>query len=135
MLVEKYMWYNSPFGFFLAFWRQNQSKHCLQGEFAACIEPFHKVGNPVSFHIQIFQKRIMGALKSDFSGRGWFSRFYSKILVQKCIWYSSLWNLLLEAFGDQTNAKLCWEAEYVILWRAFSEKAMLQVYSTKIAKI
>ena len=30
--------------------------------------------------------------------------------------------MLLEGFGDETNPKLCLQAEYVILRRAYSEK-------------
>ena len=64
----------------------------------------------------------MGALKSDFSHNTRFSWFYSKILVGKSIWPARLRNFLFKRFGDQTNTKLCWEAESAICIELFQKK-------------
>ena len=43
--------------------------------------------------------------------------------------------MLLEGFGDETNPKLCLQAEYVILRRAYSEKGNATGVQLKNAKI
>ena len=123
MLAEKCMWSNSPYNLsFQRFEDKTNPKLCWQAKFAVFIVSSHILADPVSFHIKIFQKPTMGALKSDFSRRSRISLFYSKILGEKYIRSSRLRNLLLEDFEDETNAKLFLQAKYVILCRAFSKK-------------
>ena len=117
------MWSNSPFNLsFQRFEDKTNPNLCWQAKFTVCNEPFHKLADLLSFQIKIFQKPIMGALKSNFSRRTRISWFYSKILEEWYIWSRRLQNMLLEGFGDETNPKLCLQAEYVILRWLYSEK-------------
>ena len=77
------------------------------------------MGYAVSLQIQQSQKRLIEALKSDFSRKTQFSRFCGIILVEKYTRPSRRWNLFFKHFGDETNIKLLWEAESAIWIKGF----------------
>ena len=80
------------------------------------------MGYAVSLQTQQSQKRLIEALKSDFSRKTQFSRFCGIILVEKYTGPSRRWNLFFKHFGDQTNIKLLLQAEFAICIEIFQKK-------------